>query len=243
MVAPLLLVLTRRHAVSTGLGKPARGDQTRRKRHNDDVNCCHPETSGCTICESERSQIDVSLMATLPAVVFGRYRWPMTRQPGVVADDPRTAASRCTHFGRKLVVLALGGMLVGLAITVVVDREQLAGGHSWTNTTLLLLAVIVAAGVGSLITRGVTVTGQVTQRAAARLEQASHTLDGARREARSTPADTGVPAVQAEVDAVARNLDGVNRELAALRRSGNRTAWATFFLGALVGLITQITLG
>lgn len=182
-------------------------------------------------------------MATLSTVVFGRYRWPMTRQPGVVADDPRTAASGGTHFGRKLVVLAVGGMLVGLAITVVVDREQLAGGHSWTNTTLLLLAVIVAAGVGSLITRGVTVTGQVTQRAAARLEQASHTLDGARREARSNPADRGVPTVQAEVDAVARNLDGVNRELAALRRSGNRTAWATFFLGALVGLITQVTLG
>lgn|GEM_PF-2892237 len=25
--------------------------------------------------------------------------------------------------------------------------------------------------------------------------------------------------------------------------SANRTAWATFFLGALVGLVTQVTLG
>lgn len=164
------------------------------------------------------------------------------RPHDVLADQPQPAGQG-GNLGRKLVVLAVGGMLVGLAITVAVDREQPTAGPSWASTILLLLAVVVAAGVGSLITRTVTVTGHLAQRAAVGLEQASHTLDDARREVEAAPVDSAAPAVQAEVDAVARRLDGLNQELTALRRSGNRTAWATFLLGTLLGVVTQVTLG
>ncbi|MFY1698131.1 MULTISPECIES: hypothetical protein [unclassified Solwaraspora] len=162
---------------------------------------------------------------------------------GAVADQPQPVGQDSGNLGRKLVVLAVGGMLVGLAITVAVDREQPTASSSWVSTILLLLAVVIAAGAGSLITRTVAVTGQRAQRAAVELGQASHTLDDARREVEAATVDGAAPTVQAEVDAVARRLDGLNEELTALRRSGNRTAWATFLLGTLLGVVTQVTLG
>ncbi|MFY1636416.1 hypothetical protein ACN27F_24600 [Solwaraspora sp. WMMB335] len=174
----------------------------------------------------------------------------MSRNDGAVADRPEQATTWDRdrqvdrRTGRKLVVLAAGGVLVGLAITLATGREQLVGAYPWSRTLLLLAAVVIAAGVGALITRSITATGQATEQAEVRLRQVSTTLDSAMRQAEETPpADGDTLAVQARVDAVSRRLDSVSSELAALRHSGNRTAWVTFFLGALLGVITQVTLG
>lgn len=157
--------------------------------------------------------------------------------------DADLTPGRSTHNGSrfilKLAALAAGGGLVGLAITLALGDEEPFGPKSWSRTTLLLVAVVLAAGTGALIHRTMSTTGQLTEDLATRLEQASTSLDSALREA----ADDDSPRVQAGVDAVSHKLDTVNAELAALRRSGNRTAWATFLLGTLLGVVTQVTLG
>lgn len=158
------------------------------------------------------------------------------------------------RFALKLALLAAGGAAVGLAITLAVGGDEPFTVHSWGRTLLLLAAVTVAAGVGALIHRTIAPPGQIRHRAAARLEEVSNELDTALRQAEaSLNATVGAPVVQAHVDAVGSKLDVFSTELESLMRnvnsveaklaSANRTAWATFFLGTLVGLVSQVTLG
>ncbi|MFY1654589.1 hypothetical protein ACN27J_27365 [Solwaraspora sp. WMMB762] len=156
-------------------------------------------------------------------------------------------------FTRKLVLLAVGGALVGLAITAALGGDAPFTVQSWGRTLLLLAAVALAAGVGALAHRTIAGPGQVNQLAAARLEAVSTELDTALRHAEASRAVTDSPTARAQADALSDKLDALNTEFESLMRnvtsvesklaSANRTAWATFFLGALVGLVTQVTLG
>lgn len=160
---------------------------------------------------------------------------------------------RTGRFSLNLLTLAAGGGLVGLAITLAFGGEEPFAPQSWIRTLLLLTAVVIAAGVGALIDRAASAMGRATRQAAANLQHVSSaldhvssTLDHALRRAEAALAADGpderTSAVQDQVDAVSRKLDSVNAELTALRRSGNRTAWMTFLLGTLLGVVTQVTL-
>ncbi|MDG4764117.1 hypothetical protein O7632_08360 [Solwaraspora sp. WMMD406] len=179
----------------------------------------------------------------------------MSQHDVVTAQVPESPPEQpAARFALKLALLAAGGALVGLAITLALGGDEPFAGGSWGRTLLLLAAVTVAAGVGALIHRTIASPGQIRHRAAARLEEVSSQLDSALRQAGASLTGTGgSPAVQAHVDAVSNKLDGFSTELESLMRnvnsveaklaSANRTAWATFFLGTLVGLVSQVTLG
>jgi hypothetical protein len=167
-----------------------------------------------------------------------------------VAPTPSTVPSesrRASCFLVTVLVLAIGGGVVGIVINLAL---AVGASKSWPQIALILTAVGIAGGLGALVARSVIATRELARRTTVGLEEAAIQVDVALEQVdRVAHPDAGVaggspdssgPPVHAETAALHARLDQVGAQLDALRRSGNRTAWWTFVLGAVLGVLTQI---
>ncbi|MFY1687210.1 hypothetical protein [Plantactinospora sp. WMMB782] len=166
-----------------------------------------------------------------------------TKESAVDVGPPLPALRPRARFTPTVLALAAGGAAVGLAINLALAIDAPLGTSSWGRTLLLLVATAIAAAVGALATRSLIVTQDLARRTTIGLERAANTLAAAFGEVPKQGPRPQNARPQPDAIALHERLDSFGLQLDALRRSGNRTAWWTFVLGAVLGVLTQIMLG